>query len=36
MQIGKNYRSFRAENPCKRKNYPFEQRAVIVPKQYSS
>jgi hypothetical protein len=29
---GKNYRPFRAENPCKRKNYPAEERAALVPK----
>ena len=32
----KNYRSFRAENHYKRKNYPAEQRAALVPKQYLS
>jgi hypothetical protein len=36
LACGKNYRSFRAENPCKRKNYPVEQRAALVPKQYLS
>jgi hypothetical protein len=36
LACGKNYRSFRAENPCKRKNYPVEQRAALVPKQYFS
>jgi hypothetical protein len=35
LACGKNYRSFRAENPYKRKNYPVEQRAALVPKQYS-
>jgi hypothetical protein len=30
----KNYRSFRADSPCKRKNYPAEQRAALVPRQY--
>jgi hypothetical protein len=33
---GKNYRSFRAEGPYKRRNYPVEQRAALVPKQYLS
>jgi hypothetical protein len=32
LACGKNCRSFRAENPCKRKNYPVEQRAALVPK----
>jgi hypothetical protein len=36
LACGKNYRSFRAEDPCKRKNYPVEQRAALVPKQYLS
>jgi hypothetical protein len=36
LACGKNYRSFRAENPCKWKNYPVEQRAALVPKQYLS
>jgi hypothetical protein len=36
LACGKNYRSFRAENPCKRKNYPVEQRAALVHKQYLS
>jgi hypothetical protein len=36
LVYGKNYRSFRAENPYKRKNYPAEQRAAHVPKQYLS
>jgi hypothetical protein len=36
LACGKNYRSFRAENPCKRKNYPAEQRAALVPKKYLS
>jgi hypothetical protein len=36
LACGKNYRSFRAENPCKRKNYPAEQRAALVPMQYLS
>jgi hypothetical protein len=36
LACGKNYRPFRAENPCKRKNYPVEQRAALVPKQYLS
>jgi hypothetical protein len=30
------HRSFRAEDPYKRKNYPVEQRAALVPKQYFS
>jgi hypothetical protein len=34
LACGKNYRSFRAENPYKRKNCPVEQRAALVPKQY--
>jgi hypothetical protein len=33
---GANCRSFRAEDPFKRKNYPAEQRAALVPKQYLS
>jgi hypothetical protein len=33
LACSKNYRSFRAENPYKRKNYPVEQRAALVPKQ---
>jgi hypothetical protein len=36
LACGKNYRPFRAENPYKRKNYPVEQRAALVPKQYLS
>jgi hypothetical protein len=32
LACGKNCRSFRAENPCKRKNYPVEQHAALVPK----
>jgi hypothetical protein len=36
LACGKNYRSFRAEDPYKRKNYPAEQRAALVPKQYLS
>jgi hypothetical protein len=36
LACGKNYRSFRAEDPNKRKNYPVEQRAALVPKQYLS
>jgi len=32
LACGKNYRSFSAENPYKRKNYPVEQRAALVPK----
>ena len=36
LACGKNYRSFSAENPYKRKNYPAEQRAALVPKQYLS
>jgi hypothetical protein len=36
LACGKNCRSLRAENPFKRKNYPFEQRAALVPKQYLS
>ena len=31
-----DYRPFRAEDPYKRKNYPAEQRAALVPKQYLS
>ena len=35
LACGKNYRSFRAEDPYKRKMYyPVEQRAALVPKQY--
>jgi hypothetical protein len=34
LAFGKNYRSFRAEDPYKRKNYPVEQRAALVPKKY--
>jgi hypothetical protein len=34
LACGKNYRSFRAENSYKRKNYPVEQRAALVPQQY--
>jgi hypothetical protein len=33
---GKNYRSFRAEDPYKPKTSPVEQRAALVPKQYLS
>jgi hypothetical protein len=36
LACGKNHRPFRAENPCKRKNYPVEQRAALVPKHYFS
>jgi hypothetical protein len=36
LACGKNYRSFHAENPYKRKNYPVEKRAALVPKQYLS
>jgi hypothetical protein len=36
LACGNNYRSFRAENPYKRKNYPVEQRAALVLKQYLS
>ena len=36
LACGKSYRSFRAEDPYKRKNYPAEQRAALVPKQYMS
>jgi hypothetical protein len=36
LACGKNYRPFRAEDPYKRKNYPVEQRAALVPKQYLS
>jgi hypothetical protein len=36
LACGKSYRSFCAENPYKRKNYPVEQRAALVPKQYFS
>jgi hypothetical protein len=36
LVCGKNYSSFRAENPYKRKNYPAEQRAALVPRQYFS
>jgi hypothetical protein len=31
LAYGKNYRSFRAEDPYKRENYPVEQRAALVP-----
>jgi hypothetical protein len=35
LACGKNYRSFRAEDPYKRKNYPAEQRAaLVVPRRY--
>jgi hypothetical protein len=34
LACGKNYRSFRAEDFYKRKNYSAEQRAALVPKQY--
>jgi hypothetical protein len=34
LACGKNCRSFRAESLCKRKNYPAEQHAALVPKQY--
>jgi hypothetical protein len=34
VACGKSYRPFRAEDPYKRKNYPAEQRAALVPKQY--
>ena len=30
------HRSFRAEDPNKRKNHPAEQRAALVPKQHFS
>ena len=33
LACGKNYRSFRVENPHRRKNYPAEQRAALVPMQ---
>jgi hypothetical protein len=33
LACGKNYRSFRTENPYKRKNYSVEQRAALVPEQ---
>jgi hypothetical protein len=36
LACGKYYRSFRDENPYKRKNYPAEQRAALVPRQYFS
>jgi hypothetical protein len=36
LACGKNYRFFRTENPYKQKNYPVEQRAALVPKQYFS
>jgi hypothetical protein len=36
LACGKNYRSFRVENPHRRKNYPAEQRAALVPKKYLS
>jgi hypothetical protein len=36
LDCGKYYRSFRAEHLYKRKNYPAEQRAALVPKQYLS
>jgi hypothetical protein len=31
LACGKNYRSFRAQNPCKRKNFPVEQSAASSP-----
>jgi hypothetical protein len=34
LACGKSYRSFRAEDPYKRKNYPVEQRVALVPMQY--
>jgi hypothetical protein len=36
LACGKNCRSFRAEYPYKRKNFPVEQRAALVPKKYLS
>jgi hypothetical protein len=36
LACGKNYRPFRAESPYKRKNYPAEQRAALVPNKYLS
>jgi hypothetical protein len=36
LACGKNYRSLRAEGPYKRKNYPVEHCAALVPKQYLS
>jgi hypothetical protein len=36
LAYGKNCRSFRAESTYKRKNYPVEQRAELVPKQHLS
>jgi hypothetical protein len=36
LACGKNYRFFRAEDPYKRKDYPAEQRAALVPRQYLS
>jgi hypothetical protein len=36
LACSKNYRSFRAEDPYKRKNCPVEQRAALVPRQYFS
>ena len=36
LACGQNYRPFRAESPYKRKNYPAEQRAALVPKQHLS
>jgi hypothetical protein len=31
LACGNNYRSFHAEDPYKRKNYPVEQRAALLP-----
>jgi hypothetical protein len=36
LACGKSRRSFRTEDPYKRKNYPVEQRAALVPRQYLS
>jgi hypothetical protein len=36
LACGKNFLSFRAENPCKRKNYPVEQRAALESKHHLS
>jgi hypothetical protein len=36
LACGKNYPSFFAEDPYKRKNNPVKQRAALVPKQYLS
>jgi hypothetical protein len=36
LACGKYYRPFRAEDPYKRKKYPVEHRAALVPEQYLS